>query len=427
MRPLRQVAACAVFALSIVPGTAGPAAAAAYPRPMSNQWWFTAWQVENKVWPITRGDGVTVAVLDTGVQASIPDLSGVVLPGADTTGVGGDGRTDRDPAPVPGHGTGMASLIASQGGGTGFLGVAPGVKVLPVDVNGDHAADQTVAGLRFAVEHDAKVVDISRGATGPCSDDMQKAIANAVQHDVVVVAAAGNDGDRSNTSEFPADCAGVLAVGAVNGRLRPWSRTQRQPYVTVAGPGVDVGGVLKDGRFHTSEGGTDSAAALVAGAVALVRARFPYMSAREVVQRIIASCRDAGPSGKDDMTGYGGVRPYNALVEHVSKDAPNPVFAAYDKWAKANERAGQAPGSQGNGAGNDEGGGFTLSAPVIFVGGIAALMLIVVGVVWLSRRQRGKTPPPGRPPYGPQAPYGSPPPYGPPDQGPPQGPPADRR
>ncbi len=129
MRRLTRAAIGATLALLMVAAVATPGLAAV-PGPRREQWWFTAWAVQNKVWPITQGHGVTVAVIDTGVEARIPDLAGVVLPGTNLDG-GGDGRTDVDTDTPPGHGTGMAGLIASQGRGTGFVGVAPKAKILP--------------------------------------------------------------------------------------------------------------------------------------------------------------------------------------------------------------------------------------------------------------------------------------------------------
>ena len=203
--------------------------------------------------------------------------------------------------------------------------------------------------------------------------------------------------------------------------------------MAVAGPGVGVGGVLKDGQYHSADGGTSRSGRARSSAAALIRSKSPDMSAREVVQRIIASCRDAGPSGKDEQTGYGGVRPYNALVDHVSKTAPNPDFAAYDKWAKANGKPAQNPGSQSSG--DKKSSGIKLSAPVIFIVGLFVLALVIALILVLSRRGKKQAyagPPPGQAPYGgpPRGPQGQGPQQGPPPSfGPPpnQGPPHDRR
>ena len=111
MRRLRRIMTGAAI-VSIVGLMSPPVADAAYPRPLTEQWWFIAWAVNNKIWPITQGEGVTVAVLDSGVQADIPDLAGTVLTGTDATNGGGDGRTDTE---SPGHGTAMATIVAGSG------------------------------------------------------------------------------------------------------------------------------------------------------------------------------------------------------------------------------------------------------------------------------------------------------------------------
>jgi type VII secretion-associated serine protease mycosin len=409
----------ALMALFMVMATATQGMAATYARPLPSQWWFTAWAIEDEVWPITRGSGATVAVLDSGVEASIPDLSGAVLPGGDAAGGGGDGRTDTDDAEIPGHGTGVASMIASQGTGTGFLGVAPEAKILPVVVNSQFSL---APGIRYAVDHGAKVINISQGSPAPCPPDLQQAVAYALGKDVVVIASAGNDGDITNSSEFPANCAGVLAVGAADSRTNPWVKTQRQPYVAVAAPGVRVAAIAKDGRVHTIPGGTSQAAALTSGAAALVRSKYPQASAREVVQRLIASTRDAGPKGKDDLTGYGVVRPSHALAASVPKDTPNPVFDAYDKWVAAN---GGAKGSATSGGGGEAENGtnifLLIGLPVGALLGVGAILLFYS----LRSKRRPRPAGPGMSPYpgapqsfgGPYPPQGQPPAPGVPPQG----------
>jgi type VII secretion-associated serine protease mycosin len=383
-RLIRTVVA-AVLAWGLVVAAAAPGAAASYPPPRPEQWWFTAWAVENKVWPISQGRGVTVAVIDTGVQADIPDLRGVVVPGTDFHG--GDGRTN-DPAGIPpGHGTGMASLIASQGTGTGFVGVAPRAKILPI-VSED--SDTEPLAIRYAVNHGARVINISEGSPAPCPQDTQEAVGYALRHGVVVVAAAGNEGPYGNPSDTPANCAGVLAMGGVNARLGIFAETERHPYVAAAAPATGVGGVLPDGKYHSSSGGTSSASALTSAVAALIRSKFPDLSAGQVVQRIIASTRDAGPPGHDDMTGYGAVRPYQALTMNVPASAPNPVFAAYDRWLAAHARQAAAAAAQrkrqaADAAANDLGGLLPLAGLAVAV----PVLGVVLAVFLRSRRRRG--------------------------------------
>lgn len=259
MRRLIRATMATLASLALIAPTAIPADAA--PGPNSNEWWFDSFSIQSAAWSYTRGDGVTVAVLDTGVNADLPDFrGGVVLPGADFDGNGGDGRRDTSGTTNDSHGTSMASLIAAQGtGASDFLGVAPGVKILPIDVSVD--GDGGPKAIRYAADHGAKVISISQGSSAgsypnDCRPDMQDAVIYAAKRDAVVVAAAGNTGDGSaNFPEAPAGCPGVVGVGAFDYTGTPWEHTQRQSYVTVAGPGVNIASIGKDGRLYT--GGED--------------------------------------------------------------------------------------------------------------------------------------------------------------------------
>lgn len=392
--------------------TAMPAGAATYPQPRSDEWWFSAWGVQDKLWPISQGAGITVAVLDSGVQANLPEFSGAVLRGTDATGGSGDGRSDVDDAAVSGHGTAMASLIVGQGGSTHFVGVAPKAKILPIIADDESSVAR---GIRYATDNGAQVINISQGGARQCTTAMQQAVDYAIQHEVVIVAGSGDSGDGSNASLSPANCPGVLAVGAISvsgGKFVSWSKTQQQSYVAVAAPGGNVGGVLKDGQFHTSDGGTSQAAALTSAAVALVRSKYPKMSARDVVQRVTASCLDVAPSGKDDATGYGIIRVYHALTSAPPKSAPNPVFASYDKWKAANGGQDQNHGKSTTSTPSARRStGELVTMGIIFIGGIA----VIVGLIVFFRRKGGN-----RNSGQPAAPYGGPP-QGPPSFGPPQG------
>jgi type VII secretion-associated serine protease mycosin len=396
-----------------------PAQASAAPRP--EQWWFTAWGIQPKVWPITKGKGVTVAVLDTGVNAKLADLAGAVVPGADTTGGDTNGLTDTDTDPESnGHGTTMAALIVGQGRRTGFLGVAPEAKVMPVRIRGGGADSQYVtalpAGIRYAADHGAKVVNISSGNAAQaypnhCSPEIQQAVTYAIQRDVVVVAAAGNDGTGANAPQMPAACKGVLAVGAFTTTLAAWSKTQRQGYVDAAAPGGQVGSVGRDGRFMNDISGTSQAAALTSGAVALVRAKYPNLKAADVVRRIMASTRDAGPRGRDNATGYGAVRPYYALTGGGSAVGNWAVVAQIKELAAANTGGAAASPTASPPPSNWNRGG-QWDGPILIGFGVLVLAGIVVISLFLMRR-RGR-------PRGPVGPHGGPEQW----QGGPGGPPS---
>ncbi|GAA2426975.1 hypothetical protein GCM10010191_44580 [Actinomadura vinacea] len=415
MRRWSRVVARSALALLVVGGVASPGSAAAAAKPLPQQWWFTSWGVQDRLWPSSKGQGVTVAVIDTGVQSALPDLSGVVLPGMDAEGGGGDGRTDVDRTESNGHGTAMASLIAAQGRGTGLLGVAPNAKILPVVAQSKPAYAK---GIRFAAGRGAKVISLSQAVAGPCPADLQEAVTYALGKDAVVVAGAGNDGNGSNSSMSPANCAGVVAVGAVDGQFRPWAKSQRQSYVTVAGPGVQTSAILRDGKVSFGNG-TSDATALTSAAVALVRSKFPNMSNREVVQQVIGSAMDVGPRGKDDQTGFGFIRPYRILNGTVPKSGANPVFDAYDRMAK-NAQKTEAPA-----AGDGPKGGADMASVIVLAAwaGLGAVLIVVMLFVVMRRRKKGRPAPVGPVP-GATPSFGAPyPPQGPGPHGPgPQGP-----
>jgi membrane-anchored mycosin MYCP len=352
-RALSALAALTVICLALAPASSARAAPTrpGEPdlQPLPDEWWFPAWDIQTRVWPLTQGAGVTVALLDSGVQASLPDLRGVIVPGGDTTGAGTTGMTDDNYA-LDGHGTAMAALIAGQGVQGGPVGIAPAVKILPVRIGEltpakmGGAGAATAAGIRFAVDHGAKVINMSVGGETPfgpaCDQAMQDGVAYGLEHNVVVVASAGNSARFMNPVMAPASCAGVLAVGAVNPDLTLWPDSEQQSYVAVAAPGNQVGFLGMDGKYFPDGYGTSSAAAFVSGEAALVRSRYPSMPWYQVVQRIINTALPEGSPVPNDKFGYGIVRiagAVNASKYHVPATAPNPVYDAFKTWLASPE------------------------------------------------------------------------------------------
>lgn len=428
---MRRLAAGAA-ALGLVVMPALPAGAAV-PRPRADEWWVAPWALPD-VWKTTTGSGVTVAVIDSGVNARVPELAGSVLPGTDVTGEGTDGRTDFD-AKEDGHGTAMAALIAAHGGGSsGFVGMAPGAKILPIrmtDSNRRFDYDQAMASaIRYAADNGAKVVNISLDAKGPsdgyCPAPVAQAIAYAVGRDVVIVVAAGDDGAAGNPPEYPASCPGVVAVGAIDRYARPWKQTERRPYVTLAAPGVHVGWVARSGRYYTDGQGSSQAAALTSGAVALVRAADPGMPARVVVQRLVATAKDLSAPGPDDATGYGVSRIFHAMSPStypVPADAPNPVYERLGGAQAPPATTPTTPSTPPAASSRHSGGGSSVAGVVAFIATLLALAIAGVVAVRRSKRSAGpeaSTPPPAPgPPPAPEAfrpaehrndPYGTDPP-----------------
>ncbi|MEU9196050.1 type VII secretion-associated serine protease mycosin [Streptomyces hundungensis] len=336
----RRVAALASVAVLTLLLSAAPAHADGI---RDRQWELAAMHTE-QAWRTTKGAGVTVAVLDTGVDGSHPDLAGQVLPGNDLIGFGA-GQGGRDWAR---HGTAMAGIVAGHGHGTGnragVLGIAPEAKILPVRVileSTDPARKQAretkggalAAGIRWAADNGADVINLSLGddsASAHPEPGEDAAIQYALLKGAVVVASAGNGGDQGDHISYPAAYPGVIAVAAVDKNGTHASFSTRRWYATVSAPGVDV--VIADPDRKYYEGwGTSAASAFVSGAVALVRAAHPGLTPAQIKQLLEDTARNAPEGGRDDARGYGMIDPAAALAA-AAKLKPaglRPESAAY--------------------------------------------------------------------------------------------------
>ncbi len=272
------------------------------------------------VWNRTRGAGVTVAVVDSGVDAN-PQFGNRVIPGPDL--VAGTKPHIPPGADCLGHGTAVASIIAAApASGISFTGVAPAARILSVKISGTDSFPTSVTprGIMDAVQFGADVINLSL-ATPDDVPDLRHAVEYALKHNVVVVAAAGNDLPRQGTGPYyPAAYPGVLAVGAAGpgGALAPFS-DQRSP-VAVTAPGVNVTtafpGTFPD-AYDPAQSGTSFAAAFVSGVAALVRAAHPKLTAAQVVARIKATARGSTGPG----TGRGLVDPVRAVTAVLPAEA----------------------------------------------------------------------------------------------------------
>ncbi len=282
------------------------------PSRVRNDQWHLKYLKINQAHQISRGEGVTVAVTDTGVDPH-QDLRGNLLPGTDLVADTGDGRQDLDS-----HGTSMAGLIAAHGRteSTGALGIAPKAKIIPVRFQlsnqlGD--MDTLAHAIEYSVSRGAQVISVSAG--GPPSVELQRAVAAAVSANVVIVAAIGNL-PRQATTAFPAAYPGVIAVGGIDRTGRASEVSIPGPEVDLAAPATDIFSTSINGNYSKGDG-TSGATAIVAGAVALIRARYPSLPADEVVHRLTATAIDKGPPGRDDQYGYGVIDIVAALTADV--------------------------------------------------------------------------------------------------------------
>ena len=294
-------------------------------------------------WKTTRGSGVTVAVIDSGVDPSVSDLTGSVVTGPDYSGV-------HTPPSNPNwgvHGTWMASLIAGHGHGTddGISGSAPAAKVLSIRVITDstdpnyakYQAESSTSGqdelaeaITYAVAHGASVISMSLGYS-LASTQVRAALQDAYDHNVVVVASAGNSGAAAGHGDtsysFPADYPGVLSVAAVNSSGQVASFSTENLSVQVAAPGSQVPAQGRDdGYWFVS--GTSPACALTAGVAALIKSAYPRLTDPQVISAItsstLPSTRPKTPTGWDDQIGFGVVDAGAALAtaRTISETAP---------------------------------------------------------------------------------------------------------
>jgi type VII secretion-associated serine protease mycosin len=262
------------------------------------------------LWAQQPGDGVTVAVLDTGVDAAHPDLTGVVLPGTDLVSPGGDGRTDAN-----GHGTHVAGIIAAvANNGLGTAGLAQGVRILPVRVLDDTGAgwaSDIAKGIIWATDHGAAVINLSLG--DHVTDDVTAAaVQYANDHGVVVVAAAGNDRANGDAVTYPAAYPGVLGVAATDSQDAVASFSETGDFVDVAAPGVDIASTYPPSTYVYLSG-TSMAAPFVSATAALMKAADPHLSPAQAAAAVESTATDLGPAGRDDASGYGLVDPAAAL------------------------------------------------------------------------------------------------------------------
>jgi type VII secretion-associated serine protease mycosin len=370
----------AAAALALV----GVAAPPAYADAVRDAQWHLDYLNVTRAHRITQGAGVTVAVIDTGVDAGHPDLAGAVLAGTDLTAtpVGKrDGRTDLD-----GHGTAMAGLVVARGHGSnrGALGIAPRARVLPIR-NREFGSVGGITGLpesiEWAVSHGARVISMSVGVPDP-DEQLRAAVEAARRADVVLVAAVGNR-PLSQAVEYPAGFPGVLAVGGIDRRGAHADVSVTGPEVTVAAPAVDVVSTDKRGDTGYTRGeGTSGATAIVAGAAALVRARYPDLSAAEVVHRLTATARDAGDPGRDQLYGFGILN----LVAALTADVPPPTAEA---TTAAPAPAPASPAAPGRDPVAEERG---IGAPMgLLLVGLGCLLLVGLAAGaggWLLLRRR---------------------------------------
>jgi subtilisin family serine protease len=243
------------------------------------------------------------------------------------------------------HGTMVASLIAGHGhdGGAGIMGVAPAARLLSVSVGfgvGTVGSDAQIAqAVRWSVDHGAKVINMSLTRnTLEWPESWDSAFLYAMQHDVVIVAAAGNRGSGTTEVGAPATMPGVLTVAGVdrNGKAS-FDASSQGITIAVAAPSEELVGASPDGGYY-NWAGTSGAAPIVAGLVALVRSAHPGLDAANVINRVIRTARPVGTPVPSPIYGYGLIDAAAAVTAQVTPVTANPM-GDLKEWIRVYRRA----------------------------------------------------------------------------------------
>jgi type VII secretion-associated serine protease mycosin len=406
---MRRLAVVLLAALFVVTG-ASPAHADTI---RSREYWLADYGISS-AWAVTRGAGVTIAIIDTGVSGSHPDLAGAVVGGADFSGsgsadgqkpVGGDGSA---------HGTMVASLAAGRGHGSGdgIIGAAPEASILAISIGfgaNIDSDDQVAQAVTWAVDHGADVINLSfTRNTLDWPESWDTAFLHAEQKGVVIVAAAGNRGSGTAVVGAPATIPGVLTVAGVDRKgAASFDASAQGITIGVSAPSEQLVGATPGGGYVLWSG-TSGASPIVAGIAALVKAAHPELDADGVIQRIIATARPAGASGVDPLYGYGLVDAAAAVRSDVPSVSSNPMGDLAD-WIRLNRRANSTPAPASTGAAMPVPESTPIAAPpipaadllpslaqlrdvgiplLLYAGFLAAFIVLVVGAVRHFRRLR---------------------------------------
>lgn len=351
MIPRLLAASASALAVVLLTGaTAAPVAPQEDPV-RAAEYWLDDYGVR-EAWATTRGAGVRIAIIDTGVGRGPVEFEGAVIGGTDVSGLGSsDGRTPVG-AVDANHGSWVASLAGARGtgAGTGMIGVAPEASLLSVSVGfGSSAkvpfADQIAEAIRWSVDNGADVINLSLTTNTPDWDESwDSAFLYAFENDVVVVVAAGNRGSGTSRVGAPATIPGVLTVAGVDAQGKASVEASTQGITLgVSAPSEKLVGVSADGRLVLWNG-TSGAAPIVAGIAALVRSAYPDLDANNVINRIIETARPpAGVGGGNPLLyGAGLVDAAAAVSANVPSVSANPMGSLED-WIRLYRRADSGP------------------------------------------------------------------------------------
>lgn len=368
----------------------------------SKQWYLSAMQAE-EMWKVTTGEGIKVAVIDTGVNASTPSLKGQVLKGLDATGADGDEYDD-----YRGHGTTMAELIAGTGEGGGLKGLAPGAKIIPLRITdtefqNEHSvnAHDSEDAIRAAADSDARIISMSFGSEFPGREE-REAVKYAQSKGKLFFAAVGNDAKEGNKEQYPAAYPQVVGVSSADREGKVAEYSQNGNIVDIAAPGNDVPRWC-DTTFRSycdGDGGTSAATAIASASAALVWSAHPDWTANQVLNVLFdTASRDWGKGTLSKYLGHGLIRPSMNILKGKG-DPGAPDISPLTKEKTSGSSASPAPSAPASsqpeqkekaddavmaGSSKEKGDGSPLG---LIIGGAAAVVVLGGGAFALVRKRR---------------------------------------
>ncbi|MEU6486396.1 S8 family serine peptidase [Streptomyces sp. NPDC046887] len=364
----------------------------------------------DEIWKSTKGEGIKVAVIDSGVNDSVPSLRGQILSGRDFTGVKGDEKDD-----YTGHGTTMAELIAGTGRGGGLQGLAPEAKIIPYRVadtemqnNNKVNAFDIRQAIRAAADSDAQIISMSWGSEY-YSHDVRDAIEYAQAKGKLFFAAVGNSGDKGNAESYPGAYPEAVAVGATTSEGRVAKFSQHGDKVDISAPGADLLGWC-DETFtrYCKIQGTSGATALASATAALIWSKHPEWTGNQVLRVMFESAgrgENWEPGTVSRQVGHGVVRPNAHITRGLGKpgdpdvspdtgkrvggkpgSASKSPTPGTSKQAPDAAPSGDNPALAGSASGKADDSGGTNSAYLI--GGAIAATAVLAGAGALVARRR---------------------------------------
>ncbi|MFD4667149.1 S8 family serine peptidase [Streptomyces halstedii] len=399
-RLLGTVAVAAVWSV----GFAGSAPSAVASDAQSKQWYLEPMHAE-EMWKTATGEGIKVAVIDTGVNPSTPSLKGQVLKGLDATGAEGDETDDYN-----GHGTTMAELIAGTGRGGGLKGLAPGAKIIPMRVadatwqnKGSLNAYDTTDAIRAAADSDAQIISMSFGNDFKLDQEIEAA-KYARSKGKLFFAAVGNEAKKGNNPVYPAAYPDVVGVAATDRQGKASETSQHGDFVDIAAPGDDLPSWCdqKFEQYCQGNGGTSAATAITAASAALIWSAHPDWTANQVLKVLFDTAGKSADWEKGTVSnylGHGIIRPAVNILKGTGDPGPadiSPLTQEQTSGSPASATPSASASSQpekkekasdaamaGSSTEQDDDGHLGL-----IVGGAAAVVLLGGGAFVYARKRR---------------------------------------